>query len=64
VHVTHEHRDPQALAGSLPRQEFAPALRQMSALIVMLRALMREGKLAPKNTVCLPYFSRSVSTLS
>jgi hypothetical protein len=37
----HKHGDPQALAVSLTGQELAPALRQMSTLAIILRALMR-----------------------
>ena len=40
--LPHEHRDAEALPSSLPRQERALALRQMPALAVMLRALVRQ----------------------
>ena len=42
VHLPQKHRDAQPFARSLARKELTLALRQMSALAVLLCALMRQ----------------------
>jgi len=63
VHVTHEHRDPQALAGGLTRQERATAIRQMPTRTVMLRALMREEARPQKHRVLAVLLAQRIDTL-
>ena len=63
VDVTHEHREPQALAGGLTRQERAPAIRQMPTRTVMLRALMHEEARPQKHGVLAVLLAQRIDTL-
>ena len=40
MHLTHKHRDPQALAGALTRKELECTFGQMPAFTIMLRAFV------------------------
>src|SRR5262249_54073824 len=60
VDLPQKHRDAQSFARGLARQELAPALRQMSALAVMLGALVCQETRAQKYGVLAVLFPQRI----
>ena len=60
---THKHRNTQTLAGGLTRQECAPAIRQMSALAIVLGASVRQETRTQKHRMLAVLFPQGIHTL-
>ena len=57
----HTHRDPQALAGSLSRKPLSPALLQLPALTIVLRALVCQETRAQKHRMLAILLAQRIS---